>query len=726
MRGSRSLTFAPLALLVLTSCAHMPGVGPDEGRTVVYRDNWGVPHIYAPSTMAGAYAMGWAQAQDRPEQLLKNYLRAIGQAASVEGSAAVQSDLIAHLWENYAVARRNADRISTRSRVLIRQFVRGVNDFYAAHPGDRPEWWGDRQVDEFMVIAFARFFLYSWSIEDAFQDLARAGIEPGSARAGRGSNQMAIAPERTAEGAAILVIDPHLAWWGPSRFWEFRIHAGDLVGSGFTLPGFPAIGLGHNRHLAWAMTTGGPDTADIYELTLNPDDPTQYRFDGDWRSLTSRTLTLKIAGEPDRPLTIYDSHLGPIVATRNGRAYAARMAYADEVEVIDAWYALNLGEDYRAAMSAMDSLQIFPQNVMVADTSGNIYYQRTGRVPRRPAGYDWSRPVDGSTSATDWLGFHPASDHLQALNPPQGYMQNCNVPPDSMIVEGPFSPEGAPAYLYSDRSHGPISGWTNQRGARAVELLERNASFSVEDAIAMVLDRKVYGVERWIAALEQADRAQGAQFSTSPDYARGLGELRQWDGRLEPRSAAALKYVYWREQLARELDEAETALLAAGIDFHQASLGYEPPPLELAAEDLRLLCETFAAAMTRLRAERGMDAVYGDVFRVGRGDRSWPVGGGGDRDLGLVTLRNIGFGEPRENGERWGERGQTATQVVVLTQPVRSWSASPIGQSDRPGSPHFDDQAERLLSRGRLKPTAWLPDELRKQIASREVLKGAP
>ena len=56
----------------------------------------------------------------------------------------------------------------------------------------------------------------------------------------------------------ILLIDPHLSWWGPSRFWEVRWHAGNLVGSGVTLPGSPYIGLGHNEKVAWAMTTGGP------------------------------------------------------------------------------------------------------------------------------------------------------------------------------------------------------------------------------------------------------------------------------------------------------------------------------------------------------------------------------------------------------------------------------------------------------------------------------------
>jgi hypothetical protein len=121
-----------------------------------------------------------------------------------------------------------------------------------------------------------------------------------------------------------------------------------------------------------------------------------------------------------------------------------------------------------------------------------------------------------------------------------------------------------------------------------------------------------------------------------------------------------------------------------------------------------------------------MGAVYGDVFRVGRDDASWPVGGGGDSKLGLTTLRNVGFSEAREDGTRWGIRGQTSTQVVVLSRPIQSWTALPIGQSDRPESSHYTDQAEKLFSPAVMKPTWWLPSDLHENIASREVLKDAP
>ncbi|MBN2129742.1 MAG: penicillin acylase family protein, partial [Sedimentisphaerales bacterium] len=241
------------------AAAELPGAGPDKGKIVVYRDTWGVPHIYAPTVDEGLYAMGWAQAQDRPAEMLKNFMRAMGQSATFDGPGAVQSDLVSHLWDHYGTSKRNFVKIRPDIQRQMRAYVEGINDFYAAHPKDVPSWWGDRAVDEYMVVAFGRFFLYGWSIGQVFGDLQAGGVEPGFEDDGRGSNQWAVSPGRSAEGVAILYIDPHLSWWGPSRFWEFRIHAGEIHGSGFTLPGSPWIGLGHNADVAWAMTTGGPD-----------------------------------------------------------------------------------------------------------------------------------------------------------------------------------------------------------------------------------------------------------------------------------------------------------------------------------------------------------------------------------------------------------------------------------------------------------------------------------
>jgi acyl-homoserine-lactone acylase len=465
------------------------------------------------------------------------------------------------------------------------------------------------------------------------------------------------------------------------------------------------------------MTTGGPDTADVYELTLKDGDPTQYEYDGQWRSMERREVTLKVRGEKDQKHRIWLSHHGPIIALREGKAYAATMAYADLATTFNAWYELNYAKDYRGAIAAMETLSLFPQNVMVADTSGNIYYQRTGRVPKRPAGYDWSRPVDGSTSKTEWQGVHPASDHLQVLNPSQGYMQNCNIPPDAMMPNSPFSLDEHLKYLYSDASYGPArAGWTNQRGARAIELLEADDSVTAEEAMAIINDVKPYGVERWLDVLGRAHEVYGQELRDDPLYTAAVEDLLAWDSLLTRDSTGALKYTYWREAIAesRELNEA----LENGIDDWYAIVeGRAPKSINISDAQLEGAAKAFARAMANLHGDWGtLNAAYGDRFRVGRDGTSWPVGGG--EATGTSTLRNIRYDSQKDDGTSWGSFGQTATQVVVLSRPIKSWTYLPIGQSDRPGSKHYRDQAKLLFSKRKMKPTWWMPEDLKAHIES--------
>jgi len=128
-------------------------------------------------------------------------------------------------------------------------------------------------------------------------------------------------------------------------------------------------------------------------------------------------------------------------------------------------------------------------------------------------------------------------------------------------------------------------------------------------------------------------------------------------------------------------------------------------------EERGLATDALVNAMTTIRENHGtLDVTFGDVFRAGRldydgDDVSYPVGGGSLRDEGMATVRAIGFGGERGDHTRWGSKGQTSTQVVVMTTPIQSWSQPPIGQSDHPESPHFRDQAEQLLSKSRMKPS---------------------
>ncbi len=701
-------------------CYAFAATGPsalDVGKTTIYRDDFGVPHIFADTVEHGLYAMAYAQAQDRLEELLKNYLRARGEMSEAFGAAHFEEDLIARVWDHYDVARRNADRINPIVRAHLEAFAAGLRAYMKEHPAEVPAWWGSRPIDIYLQIAHSRQFMWGWPLGQALSDLAVAGVRPDFNVDLRSSNEWSVAPQRTSVHAAILLIDPHLSWWGAQRFWEFRIHAGELHGSGFTLPGSMYVGLGHNDNVAWAMTTGGPDTSDIYDLTLNPTNRMEYRYDGGWRTLKARPLEIKVKGEAQpRRVVIYDSHDGPIIARKGDHAYAAKIAYAEEVRFGEAFYYFNFAHNVEEFRRGLELNQVMPQNVMAADTQGNIFYMRAGRVPIRAPGYDSFRPLDGSTSKTEWQGIHPARDLYQVLNPPQGYMQNCNIPPDVMMVDSPMKSDLKALYLFGEKG-----SWISQRGARAVQLLSQDDQVTPEKARDYALDKLCIGYDRWVRALQEADHDLGHPQRANTDYQGALTEISQWDGRSDASSTAALKFYYWRQALNQRLRGEPGRQLANKVNDLMAVVQQRAPrAFTLTEAEKKALVDSLAAAMARMRQEFGrMDRQYGDVFRCGRDGKSWPVGGGSLNAEGMGTLRAIGFEPPRPDHTRWGTSGQTSTQIVVLTKPIQSWTQPPIGESDHPDSPFYCDQAERLFSPSRMKPTWYAPEELAKHVYSR-------
>ncbi len=126
----------------------------------------------------------------------------------------------------------------------------------------------------------------------------------------------------------------------------------------------------------------------------------------------------------------------------------------------------------------------------------------------------------------------------------------------------------------------------------------------------------------------------------------------------------------------------------------------EPPP-SLTDDQIRAALEKAAA---RLTSEFPPDAVFGTLFRVGRqgAARTYPVSGGSLTDAGMATPRAVSFEKAGKDGkEMVGHGGQTSTQIVILTNPPQSFMVIPLGESDRPDSPHYDDQAEKLFSKSR-------------------------
>jgi hypothetical protein len=91
----------------------------------------------------------------------------------------------------------------------------------------------------------------------------------------------------------------------------------------------------------------------------------------------------------------------------------------------------------------------------------------------------------------------------------------------------------------------------------------------------------------------------------------------------------------------------------------------------------------------------------------------------------MATPRAISFAPAGK--EMLGQGGQTSTQIVVLTNPPKSYAIIPLGESDHKESGHWDDQAEKLFSKSKAAPTYFLDKgELMKHVTAKKVLKRAP
>jgi len=670
----------PLVLL-LASCSFVFGAG----RVEILRDEYGVPHIFAATATGAAFGSGYAQAEDRLEELLRNYRKAEGTMSEAFGKEFFFHDYRQRVWRHRQVAERRYQELDPQMRAICEAFQAGIKKFMQEHPGQVPAW--APKLEPWQVVALGRYIIWGWPEGEAAGDLIRAGIQPDPV-AYHGSNEMLLAPARTSLHVPYAVVDPHLSWYGEFRFYEMRIYGGELSASGAAILGLPFPSLGHNRYLSIAMTTGGPDTSDAYEEEVRDG---KYRFKGEWRPLDVRTERIAVRDGKEmkyQDVKIESTVHGPIVAHKDGKAYSIAIPYADEFRLLESSWQLITAHNLGEAKKALSGLQFMSQNIMIGTVDGDIYYLRNGRVPVRPKACDSSRPMAGASGACEWQGLHPFEDLVQIANPPQGYMQNCNVSPFAMMKDSPLTPEkwAERPYLYND-SRRPA----HQRAAMMVDLLDAAHNVTPEQMIRIAFSPQVWHAGLWQERIRRT--------APQSEFARLLAE---WDGRSDAASRGALGFYLFKTALGPQTGRA-----------------VDPPP-NLSDDQIRAALDK---AEQRLHGDFGPDAVFGTRFRVGRqgADRTWPVSGGSLTEAGMATPRAISF-DP-VGRQMVGRSGQTSTQIVILTKPPRSYMVLPLGESDHPELGHFDDQAEKLFSKSQAKPTYFADrKELEKHVTKRENL----
>ncbi len=263
-----------------------------------------------------------------------------------------------------------------------------------------------------------------------------AFVGPGVAQdTGIGSNNWVAGGELTESGLPMLANDPHLGIQMPSIWYEIGLHCLPRTDecpydvTGMALPAAPGIISGHNDRIAWGVTNVGADVQDLYRIIINPDNPLQYQWNGEWRDMTVREEVIRF-GDSAPPLTIQvrETHLGPIINDNDlgedGQPLgfntidpmALRWTGNDANTLLQSALKINRAGNWDEFRAALEYWDVPSQNFVYADVEGNIGYQTPGKLPIRAADHSGLVPVDGSTDAFEWRGFIPfelAATHLQ-------------------------------------------------------------------------------------------------------------------------------------------------------------------------------------------------------------------------------------------------------------------------------------------------------------------------
>lgn len=663
----------------------------------IYRDSYGVPHITGPTDESVLFGFAYAQAEDYFWQIEDSYILGLGRYSEVHGAKGLNSDLLNRAFEIVERSKMDFAKLETEMKSLCEAFIAGLNYYLVTHPEVKPRLI--TRFEPWNLMAFGR----QLKLEICFRytRLSHSYMPRMNTRiwAASGSNGWALGANRTRSGNAMLMVNPHQPWFGFGQFYEAHLRSGEGWNfSGASFFGGPIPTIGHNEYLGWTFTVNEPDIADVWRETFDdPDHPLRYRYGTGYRQATEWKSVIFIKSgdrvEP-RTYTFRKTHHGPIVGKEDDQHYlSARIAKLYEAMMLRQMMPMVRAKNFRQFKDAMALMQLPIMNVLYADRDKNIFYLYNGSIPRRDPQFDWSKPVDGSDPRTEWKGYHTFDELPQVLNPPSGYVQNCNSTPFTTTDQGNPERWKFPPYMIEDKDD------DRRRAKMSRQLLAKMYDITFDEFQEAAFDTTVYWAQhefpKYARALAKFEKSHPKLFNRVKPY---LDHLIDWDYRITDVSSQATLCEAWYEELYG-MDYPGEVLKKKFVNDMEAQF----KALLTAADKLQAMHGNWQVPYGRIhRIQR--HANVADLLDVKFDDRKYSlVSLGGHGPMGVVFTQyytpSIFIPFVISQKKRYGLIGATYLGVYEFGPKVRSATLTHFGQSGHPKSPHFFDQAQLLSAR---------------------------
>ena len=636
----------------------------------IVRDSLGVPHIFGITDADAAYGLAYAHSEDNFSDIQEAVMAGKGLLGSHSGKDGVLFDFgLQFLKIDSLVEARFELDLSPEYRKVLDGYAQGLNDYAAQHPKEvhlkKAFPVTAKDLIKSSTLSVSLMAGLGMALKAVNENRIEEFLGANEMEIGTGSNALAVAPEKMADGNSYLLVNSHQPIEGRFAWYEAHVvskEGWNCVGGLF--PGGAGIFVGSNPNLGWAHTFNYHQFGDIYKLELNPKNKNQYKYDGEWRDFHIRKIKLKVKiigmRIPVSRKVKYCAY-GPVYENKYG-SWAFRFAAYHDIRATEQWFKMNKAQNYGEFEQAMKMQAVPLFNTVYADKDGNILLHSGGKVPKRNSRLDWSSPITANTSDFRWTEILDYEQLPHVENPECGYVYNANNTPlectgDSCNWDEYFP--GLQTFMYN-------------RGERFKHLMESHeGKFTEVDLDRIKYDMKYHPngmYEKRFAAMYNLDE------SKYPDIADAIQKLKRWDRKGNADNMDAALAMVTHDFMRQDLDGPFALLMVRQLDV----------PEEMAVDAIR------KAKKLLLKGHGTLDVPLGNVQRLIRGDKSLPAHG--LREVPRATDTKL---HDKKKGIYKVTGGDGYIQIARFGKDgtvVRSINA--LGASAKPDSPHFNDQMQ--------------------------------